>query len=200
MPPEFTPRPITLTGSHVRLEPLDHRHASDLFQAARDPEIWRYLSWPPVEALDDIERWIDAAGRESAAGRHVAFATVLRETGAAIGSTRFLAIRAEHRGLEIGWTWLAPEHQRTAANTEAKYLLLRHAFETLDALRVEFKTDRLNERSQRAIERIGGRRDGMFPQHMIMPDGRIRDSVYYSIVRDDWPAVRIALETRLSTT
>jgi N-acetyltransferase len=186
----FAPEPVTLVGTVARLEPLGHDHAEPLLTAGRDPAIWRYLPTPQPRSLDDASSWIDDALAEQAAGRQLPFAIVHLESGRAVGSTRYLEIRPPHKGLEIGWTWLDSAVQRTGVNTECKLLLLRHAFEDLGALRVQLKTDSRNIQSQRAIERIGAFREGVLRAHMIMWDGVVRDSVYYSIVSSEWPAIR----------
>ena len=193
----FEPRPVTLTGTHVRLEPLADSHLDDLLVAGGDAELWRYLPSPPFATIDDVRRWFDASRDEERTGSQVAFAIVHRAGGTAVGSTRFLEIRRPHRALEIGWTWIGRDFQRTAVNTECKLLLLRHAFEDLGTARMQFKTDARNERSQRAIERIGGTREGVLRHHMIMPDGHHRDSVYYSITAGQWPEVEAKLTTML---
>ena len=188
------PQRVTLAGSHVRLEPIDERHRDDLLAAAaEDPDTFRYtLSqlWKGAEAwpayLADAQR-----------PEFVTWATVLVDDGRAIGSTRFGDISPTDGRLEIGWTWIAPSRQRTAVNTEAKLLQLTYAFEDLGATRVAFKTDARNERSQRAIERIGGVREGVLRRHMRLHDGFIRDTVYYSILADEWPAAKRRLEQRL---
>ena len=192
-------QPLTLTGELVRLEPLSLEHASDLFRSSRDPSIWRFLASPsgPPNSEEAMRRFIELAVDLQRHGTHLPFAVALKASGRAVGSTRYLDIQPAHRGLEIGGTWYAPEVQRTAVNTECKYLLLRHAFETLGCVRVQFKTDRRNERSQRAIERIGGVREGILRRHMILHDGYVRDSVYYSIIDQEWPAVRAHLEVLL---
>jgi RimJ/RimL family protein N-acetyltransferase len=145
-------------------------------------------------SLDDVLEWIQQALAVQESGTQIPFATVLRESGRAIGSTRYLDIRRADRGPEIGWTWIAPQHQRSAVNTECKYLLLRHAFEDLEAVRVQLKTDRRNERSQHAIKRLGAVREGVLRKHMAVRDGFIRDTVYYSILDSEWPEVRRRLE------
>ena len=197
--PRFDPVPVTLAGRHVRLEPLARHHAPDLLVAAADEAIWRYLPRPQPRELHDVESMIDEALAEARSGRQVPFAVVALASGRAVGSTRYLDIRRENRGLEIGWTWLAAAVQRTAVNTECKYLLLRHAFETLGAIRVQLRTDLRNLRSQRAIERIGGVREGVFRQERIMWDGYLRDSVFYSVIDCEWPAVKARLEARLGS-
>jgi N-acetyltransferase len=187
--------PFTLEGRWVRLEPLDARHAPDLAEAAQDDEIWRYM--PAVlKTKEEIRAWIAAAQAQQAAGTQLPFAIVDRATGRAIGGTRYLNITPNDRGLEIGWTWLARAAWRTPVNSECKFLLLRHAFETLGCIRVQLKTDGRNERSRQAIERIGGQFEGILRKHMIMPYG-LRDSAFYSIIDDEWPAVKQRLVGRL---
>ncbi len=189
--------PVTLQGRFVRLEPLQMKHASDLFAAAQDPAIWTYMSSHLNGSLPAIEAWISAALQEQAAGIVLPFAIIDLSSGYAVGSTRYMTISVRDRGLEIGWTWLAPVVQRTGVNTECKYLLLRHAFETLGAIRVQLKTHHDNLRSQRAIERIGATREGVLRNHMIMPDGSYRHSVYYSIIDSEWPRVKGRLEAKM---
>ena len=196
-PPAFDPQPVALTGRFARLEPLTHEHAEDLLAAGRDPSIWRYMPSPPFENVAAVKTWIDAALAEHRTGAQIPFATIRLADNRAVGSTRYLTIRREHRGLEIGWTWLATDAQRTPLNTECKLLLLTHAFEQLGALRVEFKTDLRNEKSQKALERIGASREGVFRRHMILWDGHIRDSVYYAITDRDWPNVKQRLTQML---
>lgn len=190
----FDPVPVTLEGRDVALDPLAARHAGDLLEAARDPAIWAYMSCEPLDSPDRVTAWIDTALAEQAAGSRLPFAVVETAGGRAVGSTSYLEIRRAHRGLEIGWTWLAAAVQRTGVNTQCKLALLAHAFDDLGAVRVQFKTDSLNVRSQRAIERIGGVREGVLRRHMVMPGGRLRDSVYYAITDDRWPEVRARLE------
>jgi len=188
--------PITLEGRWVRLEPLAHHHAAGLAEVARDEEIWRYMP-AKLTTIEQIKHWITETLALQAAGAVLPFAIVERAEGRAIGSTRYLNIMPRDRGLEIGWTWLGRAARRTAVNTECKYLLLRHAFETLDCIRVQFKTDQRNERSRRAIERIGGQFEGILRQHMVLPDGSYRDSAFYSIIDAEWPAVKVKLADRL---
>ncbi|HEX2194261.1 MAG TPA: GNAT family protein [Candidatus Limnocylindria bacterium] len=189
------PQRVTLSGNHVRLEPIEERHRDDLLAAAvEDPDTFRYtLSqlWKGAEAWPAY--LADALRRE-----YVTWATVLCADGRAIGSTRFGDISAYDGRLEIGWTWIAPSQQRTAANTEAKLLQLTYAFDELGATRVALKTDARNERSQRAIERIGGVREGVLRRHMRLPDGFVRDTVFYSILSDEWPVVKRGLTERLA--
>lgn len=195
--PAFEPHPVVLEGRHVRLEPLEPHHAPDL-AAAVAPEIWRYLDGPPPLSEADVAAFIDEALAVAADGSQIPFATVHRASGRAVGSTRFMDIRPAHRALEIGWTWLGKPWQRTAANTEAKRLMLGHAFEHLGAVRVCLKTDARNVQSQQAIARLGAVHEGVLRRHMILWDGTIRDTVYYSILDHEWPAVKARLETRLA--
>ena len=187
---------IELHGERVSLLPLEERHAVDLYRAGRDEAIWRYMP-TQVETLGDIQRFVREAMEERESGRALPFATFDRTLGRIVGSTRFMEIDARHRNLEIGWTWLSPEVWRTPVNTESKYLLLRHAFEAMDMIRVMFKTDARNVRSQRAIERLGAVKEGVFRHHRIMPDGYLRDSVFYSILAGEWPEVKRRLEAIL---
>jgi len=197
MSSSFDPQPVTLDGEHVRLEPLAPGHAADLFVAGADPLVWRYLPIPPPSSIDEIESWIaEAIARGETVG-DIPFAIIDRASGRAAGSTRYLDIRRSDRALEIGWSWVGAAYQRTAINTECKYLLLAHAFDRLGAIRVQFKANARNERSLRAIERIGGIREGVLRKQRIQHDGYIRDAVYYSIIDDEWPEVKLRLEDRL---
>jgi RimJ/RimL family protein N-acetyltransferase len=191
---EMDVRPVTLEGRVARLEPLAPRHAAGLLRAGGDADIWAYLPVNPSESLAEMGRWVAAALEAQARGTDLPFAIVRRADGAVVGSTRYLNIARHDRGLEIGWTWLGREVRRTAINTECKYLLLRHAFEGLGAIRVQLKTDLRNERSQRAIERIGAVREGVLRKHMIVQGGHRRDTVMYSVIDTEWPAVRARLE------
>jgi N-acetyltransferase len=190
--------PVTLRGRHVTLEPLEERHGPDLFDAMRDEEVCRYLAWPPPAALDETHALIRDAREQMARGQCVAFAQVWNASGRTIGSTRFLDIRPKDRQAEIGSTFLARAYWRTPANTEAKYLLLRHCFESVGYVRVALKTDGRNLRSQAAIERLGAAREGVLRKHMNVR-GYQRDTVYYSILDTEWPAVKARLETRLTS-
>ena len=190
----FDPQPVTLQGRYVRVEPLSMAHAPDLHTVAGEESIWRYLPTPTPTRLDGVRAWIEAAIDASRELGDIPFATIYLLEDRAVGSTRFLEISREDRSLEIGWTWVGVDYQRTAVNTECKYLLLKHAFEDLDAVRVQFKTDSRNESSQRAIERIGGVREGVLRKHRQLWNGVGRDSVYYSIIDDEWPDVRQQLE------
>ncbi|HEY6475427.1 MAG TPA: GNAT family protein [Polyangia bacterium] len=188
--------PVTLEGTRVRLEPLAQRHHAALTEIGLEEDLWRWTS-APVRTSGDMAAYIALALVERDAGRALPFATVDRATGTVIGSTRYAAIEPSHRRLEIGWTWLGRAWRRTAANTEAKYLMLRHAFETLGCVRVELKTDVLNDRSRAAIRRIGAREEGTLRQHMITSSGRLRDTVYYSVLDSEWTDVKAGLEQRL---
>lgn len=191
-------QPVVLVGEHVRLEPIGQQHALDLYDVGKDESIWRYLPRPAFTDLDDAQEWIESciAARES--GATIQFAVMHGAEERAIGSTGYLDIDQPNRALEIGMTWYGVDYQRTAVNTECKYLMLRHAFDDLGALRACLKTDHRNERSQRAIERIGGVRDGVLRNHRIAWDGANRHSVYYSIIDSEWPEVKARLEERLS--
>ncbi len=196
--PAFDPRPVTLTGAHVRLEPLHREHATELFPVVRDPDIWRLMLVAMPQDPQALERWIAAAMEEQILGNQVAFLTRRVRDGAAIGSTRFLHIDRANRTAEIGWTFLGQEGRRTGANTEAKYLQLRHLFEEQEAQRVWLQTDKLNERSQQAILRIGAVKEGELRDDRLSFDGRIRTSVVFGITRPDWPRVRAHLEVLLA--
>ncbi len=189
--------PIVLTGRVVRLEPLSEAHVPDLTLAGQDESIWRYMVYGTMGGEEQMRAWVQEILDRQARGSDLPFAVVHLEAGRAIGSTRYLDIQPDNRGLEIGGTWYGAAFQRTAVNTECKYLLLRHAFETLGCLRVQFKTDLRNARSQQAIERIGAVREGVLRTHMILPDGYVRSSVYYSILAEEWPEVKARLEKML---
>ena len=188
---------IVLEGGRVRLEPLSRAHHAGLCEVGLDEELWRWIP-VPVRTSAEMEAYIDTALQEQASGMSLPFALVEKSSGRAIGSTRYANIDRVHHRVEIGWTWVAREWQRTAVNTEAKYLLLRHAFETLGCIRVELKTDSLNTRSREAILRIGAREEGIFRNHMITASGRIRHTVYFSIVDAEWPEVGSNLKRKLS--
>lgn len=189
--------PITLAGNFVRLEPLSLDHLDQLCAVGLDDELWRFtVSF--VRTREDMQAYLAAALKEQAEDTALPFATCDIASGQVVGSTRFGNIDKHNRRLEIGWTWVARPWQRTAINTEAKYLMLSHAFETLGSLRVEFKTDMLNERSRQAILRLGAHEEGIFRNHMITSSGRIRNSVYYSIIDTEWPAVKRNLQEKLA--
>lgn len=189
--------PMTLEGTHVRLEPLSLAHHAALAEVGLDEELWRWIV-TPVRTPEEMRAYIESALRDQAAGIALPFATLERASGRPIGSTRYLNIDRTNRRVEIGATWIATPWQRTAVNTEAKYLMLSHAFEALGCIRVELKTDSLNERSRRAILRLGAQEEGTFRNHMITSSGRIRHSAYYSIIDSEWPAVKARLLEKLS--
>lgn len=195
--PEFDPRPVVLEGRLVRLEPLTEDHLPGLATIAYDPEIWR---WTLGAVTDDrsLRRYVDQALAGAADGRELPFVQVDRAAGRPIGMTRYTAIERAHRRLEVGYTWLAAPWRGTGANTEAKLLLLAQAFDGWGANRVEFKTDARNARSRAALRAIGATEEGTLRRHLVTDTGRVRDSVYFSIVWDEWPAVRAHLEHRLS--
>jgi RimJ/RimL family protein N-acetyltransferase len=188
--------PVVLEGSLVRLEPLSREHLDGLAAIAFDPLIWRFTIARPTD-LAGLEAWLETALANQAGGTEVPFATVDRASGRPIGSTRFLSIVPEHRRLEIGWTWLGRDWQRTGSNREAKYLQMRHAFEVLGANRVEFKTDSRNEAARGGLLGIGGTFEGIFRNHMVMPDGPLRHSAWYSVIREEWPEVKTHLEATI---
>ncbi len=188
---------VTLAGRHVRLEPLSLAHEPELCAVGLDPEIWRWTA-SLVRTAADVRAYIETALEWQRQGTALPFAIIATASGRAVGSTRYANIDRANRRLEIGWTWLARAAQRTPINTEAKYLLLRHAFETLDCIRVEFKTDALNERSRAALLRIGAKEEGILRSHVITATGRVRDSVYYSILAAEWPEVKAGLEAKLA--
>lgn len=190
-------QPVVLEGSVVRLEPLSSDHLAGLAEVGLEPAIWRWMPILP-RGIDDLGTWLEAALAAYVAGREVPFAQVERATGRPIGSTRFLNIEPAHRRIEIGWTWLAPAWQRGAFNSEAKLLLMSHAFDTLGALRVEFKTDSRNEPSRRALAGIGATEEGTLRRHMLVHDGDRRDSVYFSVIAEEWPRVREQLTNRVA--
>lgn len=193
----MNPTPVVLYGDAVKLEPLDPSHAEDLLAAGADPEIWRYMPIPQPDSVAEVRKWIDEAWKLAATGDQLPFAIIDPETGRAVGSTRYLDIHRNWRTMEIGWTWLAASVQRTAVNTETKLMLLKHAFEDQGALRVQFKTDARNLRSQQAIERLGAVKEGVLRKYRIAHDGYVKDGVYYSILDTEWPAVKERLAARL---
>lgn len=188
--------PVTLQGRVVRLEPLALAHVPGLARVGLDPELWR---WIPTQVADaaQMQAWVQTALDEQTAGTSLPFAIISQASGEAIGSTRYMNIVPAHRRLEIGSTWLSTAAQRSGANTEAKLLLLTHAFEALKAIRVELKTDALNSTSRAAIARIGGIEEGIFRRHVICASGRVRDTVYFSMLDNEWPAVKTRLFSML---
>jgi RimJ/RimL family protein N-acetyltransferase len=189
--------PITLIGHIVRLEPLSEKHIPDLAIAGQDNNIWRFMLYGNVTTHTRMQTWVrDILSRQDR-GTDLPFAVVHLGINRAIGATRFLDIRPDHRGVEIGGTWYHVDYQRTAVNTECKYLLMTHAFETWNCIRVQFKTDSRNNRSLQALERIGAKYEGILRNHLITPDGFKRDSVYYSVIDSEWPVVKENLEILL---
>jgi len=190
--------PVVLSGAGIRLLPMSPDHAPGLARIAFDPSLWK---WTPtgVSNMAELEAYMGEALDLQQRGSQLPFVIEDRASGDLIGSTRYGNIERAHKRLEIGWTWLGVKHQRTSANTQAKLLLLTHAFETLGAMRVELKTDVLNEKSRNAILRIGARQEGIFRKHLITATGRIRDSVYFSILDDEWPGVKSRLQDRLAS-
>ncbi|MGB9464972.1 MAG: GNAT family protein [Candidatus Acidiferrum sp.] len=193
---EMNVAPVTLEGRHVRLEPLSLSHHAGLSAVGLDEDLWRWIP-TPVGTPEEMSAYIETALAEQARGVSLPFALIEKSSARAIGSTRYGNIDRTHHRVEIGWTWVAPAWQRTGVNTEAKYLLLRHAFETLGCMRVELKTDSLNEKSRAAILRIGAREEGTFRNHMITASGRIRHTVYFSVLDSEWPAVKLRLQSMM---
>lgn len=189
--------PCTLEGRQVRLEPLELEHVDELWEVARAPELWQWTA-AKLHSRDALRDYLAPALADRERGVAVPFTTRDVATGRAIGSTRFGNISTRDRRVEIGWTFVGLPWQRTGANTEAKYLMLRHAFESWGCVRVELKAGRLNERSRAAIRRIGGVEEGTLRRHMYSSDGSWRDTVYYSILDDEWPAAKARLEAMLS--
>jgi N-acetyltransferase len=189
--------PVVLRGHWLTLEPIEERHAPGIFAAMQDEDVCRYLAWAPPKSLDETLALVREAREHMARGLTIVYAQVWNETGRAIGSTRLLDVRPADRQVEIGATFLDRAFWRTPANTESKYLFLRHCFETLGCVRVALKTDGRNVRSQEAIARLGAVREGVLRKHMLIR-GHQRDTVYYSILDDEWPAVRKRLEGRLA--
>ena len=185
----------TLEGRLVRLEPMAPRHADGLWEASRDPRTWRWLSIARPATRDQLDAMVDAALAAAHAETEIPLVTLCHER--VVGSTRFLALRPEHRSVEIGWTWLHPSAWGTGVNVEAKLLMLRHAFEEWGCRRVELKTDARNDRSRGAMEAMGARFEGIHRKHMLVRGGENRDSAWYSVTDDEWPDVRAGLEARL---
>lgn len=197
-PPTLVVEPVVLEGTHVRLEPLSLDHYQALCAVGLDGELWKVTA-SNVRTRDDMRSYIETALRWQSEGTALPFATIDSSSNKVVGSTRFANIDKRHRRLEIGWTWIARPWQRTPLNTEAKYLMLRHAFEMMGCIRVEFKTDSINERSRAAILRIGAKEEGTLRNHMITASGRIRHTVYFSIIDSEWPEVKKKLEEKLAT-
>jgi RimJ/RimL family protein N-acetyltransferase len=195
----FPNETAVLQGSHVRLEPLTPSHLDDLALVGLDPDLWRWIP-SRVSTLEDLRDYIQLAVRERELGKSVPFAVVELASGRAIGSTRYAAIDTSNRRLEIGWSWIGAPWQATVVNPEMKYLMLRYAFDELGYTRVELKTDALNVRSRAAILKLGATEEGLFRRHMVCEDGRVRDTVYFSIIDTDWPAVKARLIERVHKT
>jgi N-acetyltransferase len=191
-------RPLVLEGRVVRLEPLSMAHHAPLCEVGMEEDLWRWIP-ERVTSPEEMRRYIQAALDAQAAGTALPFATLDRASGRAIGSTRFGNIDRANRRVEIGWTWLGLAWQRTAANTEAKYLMMRQAFEAWGCVRVELKTDSLNQRSRRAILRIGAKQEGTLRNHMVTWTGRLRHTVYYSVIDSEWAVVKAGLEAKLAS-
>jgi N-acetyltransferase len=191
--------PVTLEGSVVRLEPIRHEHAELFWEVSKNnlDDIFRWIPYS-MKTREDFQKLIDKASAEQERGESVVFATVERSSARAIGSTRFMNIDRANRRVEIGSTWIAPAWQRTAVNTEAKYLMLRHAFEVWGCMRVELKTDALNQKSRNAILRIGAKEEGTLRRHLMTWTGRVRDTVYFSILDSEWEEVKAGLEAKLA--
>ncbi len=189
----FLVNPVILQGRYVRLEPMTEAHIPQLAQAGRDPSIWKYMLYGDLTTGSAMAAWVKDILNRRADGTDQPFVVIHLESGKVAGATRYMDIRPAHRGLEIGGTWYSPDFQRTAVNTECKFLLLEHAFEKLGCIRVQFKADSRNERSLRAIERIGAVREGTLRNHMILDDGVYRHSVYFSILDTEWPKVKTRL-------
>jgi RimJ/RimL family protein N-acetyltransferase len=194
------PERISLAGKFADLVPLAVEHAPGLFEIGREEAIWRWMTRPPFADVADARGWIEQALAGQAAGTQLPFAILDRSSGRVAGSTRYMTISVPDCGLEIGWTWLGGEFRRTAINTECKYLLLRHAFETLGCQRVQLKTDARNDVSRRAIERIGARLEGILRKFQATRGDMIRDTAMYSILDSEWPAVKPILEGKLART
>jgi RimJ/RimL family protein N-acetyltransferase len=196
--PQIEP-PVALEGSIVRLDPIRSDHATLFWEVAKNDldDIFRWIPYA-MKTQEDFRKLVDKAFEEQRRGDSIVFATVERSSGRAIGSTRFMNIDRTNRRVEIGSTWIAPAWQRTAVNTEAKYLMLLHAFEVWQCIRVELKTDALNQKSRSAILRIGAKEEGTLRRHLLTSTGRVRDTVYFSILDSEWPEVKAKLEARLS--
>jgi len=191
--------PITLTGRVVRLEPLSEAHIPALAKVGLDEKIWRYMRYGKVETVEQLTAWVRELLDLQSQGSDLPFAVIHLASGGAIGCTRYLNIDPLNRSLEIGGTWYGLDYQGTQVNSECKYLLLKHAFERLECVRVWFKTDLRNLRSQAALERLGVVKEGVLRHHMILPDGYIRDSVIYSLLPEEWPQLKVKLEAQLES-
>jgi len=191
-------KPVVLTGKYVRLEPMTEEHVPGLAEIGVGQTFWDFMLYGNINTVDDMRNWVMDILARAEKGTDLPFVAIHLASGRVAGATRYLNIMPKDRGLEIGGTWYGPEFQRTPVNTECKYVLLQHAFETLGCIRVQLKTDLRNERSQKAIERIGAVKEGILRNHMILPDGRYRDSVYYSILDTEWLEVKKRLEEMMN--
>lgn len=190
--------PVTLSGQQVRLEPLSEDHIAGLTEAGSDSALWQFMLYGDLSRPGAMAAWVRDMLARQVRGTDVPFTVIHLASGKVAGATRYLNIDTANRALEIGGTWYAPEFQRTVVNTECKYLLLRHAFEVLGCIRVQFKADSRNERSLRGIERIGATREGVLRNHMILADGSYRHSVFFSIIEEEWPRVKAHLQQLLA--
>ena len=188
--------PITLTGKHIRLEPMRPPHAVQLLEAGRAAEIWEWMPTRPITAAT-MDGWLAKAAEAESQGREYPFVVVRLRDNRVIGSTRYLDVQPDDRTVEIGWTWYSPDEWGSLVNPEAKYLLMRHAFEDWGAIRVALKTDIKNVHSQAAIKKLGARYEGTLRNQRIRPDGSYRDTVIFSVIKSEWPAVKAGLEERL---
>lgn len=192
-------RAVSLQAAGVSLEPLGEEHRAGLMQAGSDPVIWRYLPYDAASGRPGgFDRWFNMSLKQAETHKEAIWAVRARD-GAIVGSTRYLNIAASDLRVEIGGTWYAPSVWASVVNPACKFMLLGHGFETLGLNRIELKTDARNTRSQAAIARLGATREGLFRRHMVLPDGHIRDTVYFSIIREEWPQVKANLEARLAS-
>lgn len=191
-------KPVVLVGKHVRLEPMSEAHIPGLAEIGIGQSFWDFMLYGDIKTEADMRNWVLDILSRAEKGTDLPFVAIQVASGRVAGATRYLNIMPKDRGLEIGGTWYGVDFQRTPVNTECKYLLLNHAFETLKCIRVQLKTDLRNERSQKAIERLGAKKEGILRNHMILPDGRYRDSVFYSILDTEWEDVKKNLETMMA--
>ena len=191
-------KPVTLQGKHVRLEPMTEAHVPGLAQIGIGQSFWDFMLYGNIQTEADMRNWVLDILSRAEKRTDLPFVAIHLASGRVAGATRYLNIMPKDRGLEIGGTWYGTDFQRTPVNTECKYLLLSHAFETLKCIRVQLKTDKRNERSQKAIERLGAKKEGILRNHMILPDGRFRDSVFYSILDTEWADVKKNLEEMMT--
>jgi len=190
--------PLTLQGKHIRLEPMTDSHIPGLAEIGAGRDFWDFMLYGNIDSEADMRNWVTDILNRATKGTDLPFVVIHLASGKVAGATRYLNIMPNDKGLEIGGTWYGLDYQRTPVNTECKYLLMTHAFEILKCIRVQLKTDQRNERSQKAIERIGAKKEGILRNHMILPDGRYRNSVYYSIIDSEWPGIKKGLEAKLN--